>query len=285
MKDLGPLHHFLGITVERHPDGMFLHRRTYTLDIIKRAAMADCKPCTTPVDLQAKLAVDSGPPVQDASQFRSIAGVLQYLTFTRPDIAYAVQQICLHMHDPREPHLMAMKRILRYLQWTPDYGLLLRRKSNSDLVVYTDADWVGCPDTRRSTSGYAVFLGDNLVSWSAKRQTVVSCSGAEGEYRAVGCVSCSTSYGPRRLGAHLSTVIISVSCTYPSTLFNINAPSMWRLIFILFERRLPLLGTELSLSSRGRMTLGVGEFFLVYFSHSTTMPCPSRGWRYILIGC
>jgi hypothetical protein len=75
IKDLRPLHHFLGITVERHPDGMFLHRRTYTLDIIKRAAMADCKPCTTPVDLQAKLAVDSGPPVQDASQFRSIAGV------------------------------------------------------------------------------------------------------------------------------------------------------------------------------------------------------------------
>jgi hypothetical protein len=84
MKDLGPLHHFLGITVERHLDWMFLHQRTYMLDIIKRAAMADCKPCTTLVDLQAKLATDSGPPVQDASQFWSIAGTLQYLTFTRP---------------------------------------------------------------------------------------------------------------------------------------------------------------------------------------------------------
>jgi hypothetical protein len=126
--------------------------------------MADCKLCTTPVDLQAKLADDLGPPVADASQFRSIAGALQYLTFTRPDIAYAVQQICLHMHDPREPHLTAMKRILRYLRGTPDFGLLLRRSSNSDLVVYTDADWAGCPDTRRSTSSYAVFLGDNLVS-------------------------------------------------------------------------------------------------------------------------
>jgi hypothetical protein len=80
---------------------------------------------------------------------------------------------------------MAMKRILRYLQGTPDYGLLLRRSSSSDLVVYTDADWAGCPDTRRSTSDYAVFLGDNLVSWSAKRQTVVSRSSAEAEYRAV----------------------------------------------------------------------------------------------------
>jgi hypothetical protein len=185
MKDLGPLHHFLGITVERCPDGLFLHQHTYTLDILKRAVMADCKPCTTPVDLQAKLAGDSGPPVEDASQFQSIAGALQYLTFTRSDIAYAVQQIYLHMHDPREPHLTSMKHILRYLKGTPDYGLVLRRSSSSDIVVYTDADWAGCPDTRRSTSGYAVFLGDNLVSWSAKRQTVVSRSSAEAEYHAV----------------------------------------------------------------------------------------------------
>jgi hypothetical protein len=131
------------------------------------------------------LAGDSRPPVEDVSQFRSIAGALQYLTFTRPDIAYTVQQICLHMHDPREPHLTAMKRILHYLQGTPDYGLLLRRSSSSDLVVYTDADWTGCPDTRRSMSGYAAFLGDNLVSWSAKRQTVVSRSSAEAECHAV----------------------------------------------------------------------------------------------------
>jgi hypothetical protein len=89
------------------------------------------------------------------------------------------------MHDPRESHLRAMKHILRYLRGTPDYGLLLRRSCSTDLVVYTDADWTGCPDTRRSTSGYAVFLGDNLVSWSAKRQTVVSRSCAEAEYRAV----------------------------------------------------------------------------------------------------
>jgi hypothetical protein len=101
MKDLGPLHHFLGITVERRPDKLFLYQRTYMLDILKRAVMTDCKPCSTLVDLKAKLAADSGPPVQDPSQFRSIAGALQYLTFTRPDIAYAVQQVCLHMHDPR----------------------------------------------------------------------------------------------------------------------------------------------------------------------------------------
>jgi hypothetical protein len=91
IKDLGPLHHFLGITVERRLDGLFLHQRTYMLDILKRAVMVDCKSCTTPIDLQVKLAGDSRPPVEDASQFRSIAGVLQYLTFTWPDITYVVQ--------------------------------------------------------------------------------------------------------------------------------------------------------------------------------------------------
>jgi hypothetical protein len=96
-----------------------------------------------------------------------------------------MQHICLHMHEPQEPRLTAMKRILRYLQGTSDYGLLLCRSSSSDLIVYTDADWARCLDTHRSTSGYAVFLGDNLVSWSAKRQTVVSCSTAEAEYRAI----------------------------------------------------------------------------------------------------
>jgi hypothetical protein len=89
------------------------------------------------------------------------------------------------MHDPREPHLGAMKRILRYLQGTLDLGLHLHRTTPADLLVYTDADWAGCPDTRKSTSGYAVFLGDNLISWSSKHQPTVSRSNAEAEYRAV----------------------------------------------------------------------------------------------------
>jgi hypothetical protein len=89
------------------------------------------------------------------------------------------------MYDPREPHLTDMKRIMRYLQGTSDYGLLLRHSSGSNLVVYMDADWAGCLDTRHSTSGYAVFLWDNLVSCSAKRQTVVSRSSVEVEYHAV----------------------------------------------------------------------------------------------------
>ena len=89
------------------------------------------------------------------------------------------------MHDPWEPHLVALKRILRYLQGTLDLGLLLPPSTSSDLVVYTDADWAGCLDTRKSISGYAVFLGDNLISWSSKRQSTISRSSAEAEYHAV----------------------------------------------------------------------------------------------------
>jgi hypothetical protein len=99
-----------------------------------------------------------------------LIGVLlapKYLTFTRPDLTYVVQKICLHMHDPRESHL-ALKRLLRYIRGTVDFGLVLHWSPSPELVVYTDADWAGCPDTHRSTSGYAVFLGGNLISWSSK---------------------------------------------------------------------------------------------------------------------
>jgi hypothetical protein len=185
MKDLGPLHHFLGITAERRPQGLFLHQRQYAIDILERADMSDCKACSTPVDTQAKLSEDDGPPVADTTSYWSLTGALQYLTFSRPDIAYAVQQVCLHMHALREPHLTALKRILRYLRGSLDYGLLLRPSPTLKHMVYTDTDWAGCPDTCRSTSGYAVFLGANLVSWATKRQPVVSCSSAEAEYRAM----------------------------------------------------------------------------------------------------
>ena len=105
MKDIGQLHHFLGVTVETRPSGLFLHQRQYALDILERAGMTDCKPCSTPVDTQAKLSADLGDPVANPTVYRSLAGALQYLTFTRPDLTYAVQQVCLHMHDPRESHM------------------------------------------------------------------------------------------------------------------------------------------------------------------------------------
>ncbi|XP_071722951.1 uncharacterized mitochondrial protein AtMg00810-like [Rutidosis leptorrhynchoides] len=184
MTDLGPLNYFLGISATRTATGFFLSQKQYAIEILERADMASCHPCRTPVEPGAKLTTH-GPPVQDPTLYRSLAGALQYLTFTRPDISYAVQQICLFMHDPCEQHLHALRRILQYIKGTTDLGLQLFASSPSTLVAYSDADWAGCPTTRRSTSGYCVFLGNNLVSWSSKRQLTPSRSSAEAEYRGV----------------------------------------------------------------------------------------------------
>ncbi|GKA61107.1 ribonuclease H-like domain-containing protein [Tanacetum coccineum] len=184
MTDLGPLNYFLGISVTRNTSGMFLSQQKYASELLERAGMLTCNPCRTPVDTDSKLSAD-GDPVSDPTLYRSLAGALQYLTFTRPDISYAVQQVCLYMHDPREPHFSALKRILRYIRGTMPYGLQLFSSTTSSLVAYSDADWAGCPTTRRSTSGYCVFLGNNLLSWSSKRQVTLSRSSAEAEYRGV----------------------------------------------------------------------------------------------------
>ncbi|KAK9068004.1 hypothetical protein SSX86_012115 [Deinandra increscens subsp. villosa] len=185
MKDLGPLSYFLGISVTRTGDRMFLSQASYAQDIITRASMQSCNPVATPVDTSPKLGSDSGPECDNPTLYRSLAGALQYLTFTRPDITYAVQQVCMHMHSPRVSHWHALKRIIRYLQGTISFGLTLDRSSSSALRAYTDADWAGCPDTRRSTSGYCVYYGSNLVAWSSKRQSTISRSSAEAEYRGV----------------------------------------------------------------------------------------------------
>ncbi|GKD92237.1 ribonuclease H-like domain-containing protein [Tanacetum coccineum] len=122
--------------------------------------MVNCNPSQNPIDTESKLGVD-GDPVSDPTLYRSLAGSLQYLTFIRPDISYAVQQ------------------------GTLDYELQLFSSSTTDLFAYSDADWVGCPTTRRSTSGYCVFLGNNLLFWSFKRQPTLSRSSAKAEYRGV----------------------------------------------------------------------------------------------------
>ncbi|XP_051202590.1 uncharacterized mitochondrial protein AtMg00810-like [Lolium perenne] len=185
MTNMGSLHYFLGIAVTRDSSGMHLSQAKYAAEILDRAGMTACKSATTPVDTSPKLAATASPPVADPTEYRSLAGALQYLTFTRPDIAYAIQQVCLHMHDTCEQHLAAIKRILHYVKGTLSHGRQLHSSSPDSMITYTDADWAGWPDTRRSTSGFCVYLGDNLVSWSSKRQHTVSRSSTEAKYRAV----------------------------------------------------------------------------------------------------
>nr|XP_040251898.1 uncharacterized mitochondrial protein AtMg00810-like [Aegilops tauschii subsp. strangulata] len=185
LKDLGPLHYFLGIEVVRRTDSFFLHQQKYAHKLLKRASMLNCKPAPTAVDTKAKVSALEGSVAFDAAFYRSIVGVLQYLTLTRPNLQYAVQQVCLHIHALRDSHWTLVKRILHYVCGTMSLGLTLMASASSDLVAYSDADWAGCPDTRRSTSGYCVYLGPVPISWSSKRQPTVSRSSAEAEYRVV----------------------------------------------------------------------------------------------------
>jgi hypothetical protein len=163
----------------------FLSQQQYALEILERAKMLNCHSIPTPIDTKSKIYAHDGARFGDPTLYRSLAGALQYLTLTQPDLSYAVQQACLFMHDPWESHFQLLKCILRYVKGTSHLGLQLYRSSSLDLVAYSDADWAGCPDTRKSTSGFCVFFANNLISWSSKRQNTVSRSSADAEYRAV----------------------------------------------------------------------------------------------------
>ena len=121
----------------------------------------------------------------DATVFRSIVGALQYLTFTRPDIIYAVNKVSQFFSNPTLIHLKAVKCILRYLNGTQNFGIRYIAQSPTSLYAFSDADWAGCPTTRRSTTGFCTFLGANCVSWSSKKQPTVSRSSSEAKYRAM----------------------------------------------------------------------------------------------------
>ncbi|GJT23984.1 ribonuclease H-like domain-containing protein [Tanacetum coccineum] len=151
MTDLGALNYFLGISVTRDSIGMFLSQKKYTMELLDQTHMASFNPTQTPVDTVSKLGADRDL-VSDPTLYHSLVGDLQYLTFIRPDISYVVHQVCLYMHDPREPYFSSLKRILRYVRATLDFGLQLYASSTRSLVAYSDADWAGCPTTRHSTS-------------------------------------------------------------------------------------------------------------------------------------
>jgi hypothetical protein len=128
--------------------------------------MLSCKPASTPFSCSTKISAQVGDRLspEDATRYHSIIGALQYLTLTRPGISFAVNKVCQYLHSPTTVHWTTVKRILRFLQHTMDSAFLIRRSPSTMISAFSDVDWTGCMDDRKSTGGFAVFLGLNLIS-------------------------------------------------------------------------------------------------------------------------
>jgi histone deacetylase 1/2 len=161
LKDLGDLHFFLGIEVKKVNDGLVLNQAKYAKDVLSCVGMLDCKSSPTPLSSSEKITAHEGELLgpEDSTKYRSMVGALQYLTLTRPDISYAVNKVCQYLHSPTTLHWTAAKRIMRYIKHTPSTGLTFMRSQSTLVSAFSDADWAGCLDDRRSTGGFAVFYG------------------------------------------------------------------------------------------------------------------------------
>ena len=167
-----------------------MSQRKYVLDILEETGMLDCKPVDTPMDPNVKLVPGQGEPLRDPERYQRLVGRLNYLTIPRPDISFPVSVVSQFLQSPCDSHWDAVIRILRYIKGTPGQGVLYGNRGHTQIVGYCDVDWAGSPADRRSTSGYCVFIGGNLISWKSKKQDVVARSRAEAEYRSMALATC-----------------------------------------------------------------------------------------------
>ena len=186
MSMMGELNFFLGLQVKQTEEGIFINQAKYIKDLLKKYGMESASPMKTPIAPATKLDKDENGKCIDITQYRGMIGSLLYLTASRPDIMFATCICARFQANPKESHLSAVKRILRYLKGTPYLGLWYPKESSFDLIGYTDADYAGCKIDRKSTSGTCQLLGNRLVSWFSKKQNSVSTSTAEAEYIAAG---------------------------------------------------------------------------------------------------
>ncbi|KAI3526642.1 hypothetical protein L1887_05902 [Cichorium endivia] len=194
IKDLGALHHFLGIEVIPTSHGLFLSQHRHIQDLLTKFHMDGAKEVATPLNSSTVLAPMDGSPSVDPTPYRKLVGSLQYLAFTRPDVSYAINRLAQFMHAPSQIHWQALKRVLRYLKGTIYHGLFLKRDSSLTLNAFLDSDWGGVLNGGRSTTAYIVYLGSNIISWKSAKQKSVSRSSTEAEYKALANASAEVSW-------------------------------------------------------------------------------------------
>ncbi|WJX38809.1 hypothetical protein P8452_26432 [Trifolium repens] len=190
MSLVGELTYFLGLQIKQMEDTIFISQSKYARNIVRKFGMDNASHKRTPAPTHLKLTKDEQGVGVDQSLYRRMIGSLLYLTASRPDITFAVGVCARYQAEPKVSHLNQVKRILKYVNGTCDYGMMYSHCENSNLCGYCDADWAGSADDRKSTSGGCFFLGSNLISWFSKKQNCVALSTAEAEYIAAGS-SCS----------------------------------------------------------------------------------------------
>ncbi|XP_019263194.1 PREDICTED: uncharacterized protein LOC109240957 [Nicotiana attenuata] len=197
IKDLGELKYFLGIEFARSEKGILMHQRKYALELISELGLSAAKLIETPMDCNSKLTTKEydehlstisstkDEVISDIGSYQRLIGKLLYLTVTRPDIAYSVQNLSQFLQQPKRSHMEAAHRIVKYVKNEPGLGVLLSNKPQDNITAFCDADWAACPQTKRSVTGFLVKIGDLTVSWKSKKQTTISRSSAKSEYRSM----------------------------------------------------------------------------------------------------
>jgi hypothetical protein len=210
MSDLGPLSYYLGIEVHQSKQGITISQGAYAEKVLEKAGLGDCNHCCTPMEARLHLSKEGATPRVDDTVYRSLIGSLRYLVNTRPDLAYSVGYASRFMEKPREEHMNAVKRILRYVAGTKHWGVTFTADSGGAqpcLVGFSDSDMAGDPVDRKSTSGMIYFLSNNPITWQSSKQKVVALSSCEAEYIAASAAACQGVWLARLMGELLGTEV------------------------------------------------------------------------------
>ncbi|XP_015578574.2 uncharacterized mitochondrial protein AtMg00810-like [Ricinus communis] len=199
MTDLGKMKYFLGLEILQKSCRIFISQRKYAQEMLQHFGMNQSNSIQTPIVPSFKLCKDEGGTKVDKTYFKQIVGCLMYLTATRPDMVFVVSLLSRYMENPTQLHLQLPKRVLRYLQETTGYEIFYKKRGNNGLIVYTDSDYAGDLDDRKSTSRNIFLFSCGVVSWSSKKQPIVSFSTTEAEFIVAASCSCQAIWLKRML--------------------------------------------------------------------------------------